>query len=266
MRLEDAVMTLRIHLVAGCNGGSGRSLTAALLAYGLQLHDRRTLLVRQTYAGSVSATDPIGATLPVPCHGLLLPAPYELPADLAAELATTIHDADGRFVATLTNRATAEIGTDGDVVVDLCCHDRACNSATIRGAAAILIPARASVPEIDWAVRGFGHIRETQHSPDSPVPTLLAAIAPDSERGRQVALLGAMLRDCDPEHDLVPGELADVIVDVPFLDDAALTALLFERSIWNDPQLIERCHTFAAAVAARADAFMTVPMEDADDL
>lgn len=68
-------MTLRIHVVAGCNGGSGRTLTAALLAYGLHLQGSRTMLVRQTYAGSVSAIDPIGATLPVPCSRLVLPAP-----------------------------------------------------------------------------------------------------------------------------------------------------------------------------------------------
>lgn len=260
------MMPLRIYLVAGFNGGSGRSLTAALLAYGLQLHGRRTLLVRQTYAGSVSAIDPIGATLPVPCCELSLPGPYDLPADLAAGLATTIHDADGRFMAALTNLATAEIGADGDVVVDLCCHDRACNSATIRGAATILIPARASVPEIDWAFRSFRHIRDTQRCQGTPVPTLLAVVAPDSERDRQMALLGAMVRDCDPKRELLPNEPTEFIVNVPFLDAAALAGLLFERAIWRDPQLTERCRTFAAAVAARADAFMTMLPENADDL
>lgn len=259
-------MPLRIYLVAGCNGGSGRSLTAALLAYGLHLQARRTLLVRQTYAGSVSAIDPIGATLPLPCNKLVLPAPYELPTDLAAGLATTIHDSDARFVTALTNHATAEIGPDGDVVVDLCCHDRACNAATISDAAVILVPARASVPEIDWAVRSFSHIRDIQRCSDTPIPTLLAPIAPDDERARQMALLGALLRECDTEHDLVPGEPADLMVEVPFLDGAFLTALLIERSIWRDPHLTERCHTFAAAATARADAFMTVLSENADDL
>lgn len=259
-------MTLRIHLVAGFNGGSGRSLTAGLLAYGLHLHGRRTLLVRQTYAGSVSASDPIGATLPLPCNELLLPAPYELPADLAAGLATTIHDADARFMIALTNHATAEIGPDGDVVVDLCCHDRACNAATICGAAVILMPARASVPEIDWAVRSFSHIRDIQRCRDTSIPTLLAPIAPDDERARQMTLLRAMLRECNSEHDVVPGEPANVMVEVPFLDDAALTALLIERPIWRDPQLTERCRVFAAAVAARAAASMTMLPEDADDL
>ncbi|RJF76397.1 hypothetical protein D4Q52_06685 [Rhodopseudomonas palustris] len=259
-------MPLRIYLVAGFNGGSGRSLTAALLAYGLQRHGRRPLLVRQTYAGSVSATDPIGATLPVPCSRLVLPAPYELPADLTAGLATTIHDTDARFMIALRNQATAETGPDGDVVVDLCCHDRACNAATISDAAVILVPARASVLEIDWAVRSFSHIRDIQRCRDTPIPTLLAPIASDDERARQMALLGAMLRECDPEHHLVQGEPADVMVEAPFLDGASLTALLIERPIWRDPQLTDRCRAFAAAVAARADAFMTVSMGDADDL
>ncbi len=247
-------MALRIYLVAGFNGGAGRSLTAALLAYGLHLHSRRTLLVRQSYAGSVSAIDPIGATLPLPCCELSLPRPYELPADLTAGLATTIHDADARFMTALTNHATAEIGPDGDVVVDLCCHDRACNAATISDAAVILVPARASMLEIDWAFRGFSHIRDTQRYRETQVPTLLAVIAPDSERDRQMALLGAMLRDCDPERDLMPGEPAEVMVQVPFLDGARLTSLLIGRPIWRDPQLIERCRAFAAAVAVRADA------------
>jgi len=266
VRLEDPVMALRIHLVAGFNGGSGRSLTAAMLAYGLHIQTRRTMLVRQTYEGSVSTTDPIGATLPLPCSDLLLPAAYELPADLAPGLATTIHDADGRFMTALTNHATAEIGADGDVVVDLCCHERACNAATIRDAAVILVPARASVPEIDWAARSFSHIRDTQRYRDTPIPTLLATIAPEDERASQMALLGAMLRDCDPECNLVPGEPAEVMVEVPFLDGASLTALLIERPIWRDPQLIERCRTFAAAVGIRAYPLLTVLTEEADDL
>lgn len=166
----------------------------------------------------------------------------------------------------LRNQATAEIGPDGDVVVDLCCHDRACNAATISDAAVILVPARASVPEIDWAVRSFSHIRDIQRCRDISVPTLLAPIAPDDERACQMALLGAMVRECDPEHDLVPAEPADAMVEAPFLDSASLTALLIERPIWRDPQLTERCRTFAAAVAARADAFMTLLSENADDL
>ena len=260
------MMPLRIYLVAGCNGGSGRSLTAALLTYGLHLQERRTLLVRQTYAGSVSAIDPIGTTLPVPCCELSLPRPYDLPADLTAGLATTINDADARFVNAMTDHATAKIGPDGDVVVDLCCHDRACNAATICGAAVILVPARASVLEIDWAVRSFSHIRDIQRCRDTLIPTLLAPIAPNDERARQMALLGAMLRECDSEDDHVPGEPADVMVEVPFLDGASLTALLIERPIWRDPHLIERCRTFAAAVAVRTDAFTKVLPENADDL
>ncbi|ABD07762.1 hypothetical protein RPB_3061 [Rhodopseudomonas palustris HaA2] len=259
-------MPLRVHLVAGFNGGSGRTLTAALLAYGFHLQARRTLLVRQTYAGSVSAIDPIGATLPLPCCELSLPKPYELPADLTAGLATTIHDADGRFMTALTDLATAEIGADGDVVVDLCCHERACNAATIRYGAVILVPVRASVLEIDWAVRSFSHILDSQRYRDTPVPTLLAAIAPDSERAGQTAFLSGMLRDFDPEREFVPDEPREVIVEVPFLDGASLTALLIERPIWQDPTLFERCRIFAAAVALHADACMTVPTEDADDL
>ncbi|MBB5045947.1 hypothetical protein HNR60_000682 [Rhodopseudomonas rhenobacensis] len=259
-------MVLRIYLVGGFNGGSGRTLTAALLAYGLHLQAHPTMLVRQTYEGSVSTIDPIETTLPLPCCDLMLPAPYQLPADLTAGLVTTIHGADARFTMALMERATAEIGSDGDVVVDLCCHERALNAAAIRDAAVILVPARASVPEIDWAVRSISYIRDTQRYRNTPVATLLATIAPESERVRQMALLGGMLRDCDPERDLIPGEPADIVVDVPFLDAASLTALLDERPIWRDPQLIERCRAFAAAVAVRADRCMTMLTEDADDL
>ena len=259
-------MALRIYLVAGFNGGSGRSLTAALLAYGLHLQAQPTMLVRQTYVDSISTIDPIETTLPLPCCDLLLPAPYQLPADLNPGLVATIHSADARFTTALMERATAEIGDDGDVVVDLCCHERALNAAAIRDAAVILVPVRTSVCEIDWAVRSTSYIRDTQRYRNTPVPTLLGTIAPDGERDRQMALLSGMLRDCDPDRELVPDQPADIVVDVPFLDEASLTELLNERPIWLDPQLIERCRAFAAAVTDRADAFMTLLAEEADDL
>uniref|UniRef100_Q07SK5 CobQ/CobB/MinD/ParA nucleotide binding domain-containing protein n=1 Tax=Rhodopseudomonas palustris (strain BisA53) TaxID=316055 RepID=Q07SK5_RHOP5 len=259
-------MALQIYLVAGSNGGSGRSLTAAVLAYGLHLQARRTMLVRQTYDGLVSTIDPIETTLPLPCCELMLPARYELPGDLSAGLAMTIHGADSRFMAALTELAVAEVGSDGDVVVDLCCHERACNAPAIRDAAVILVPVRTSVFEIDWAVRSFAYIRDTQRYRDTPVPTLLATIAPECERARQMALLAGLLRDCDPDRDLLPGEPAEIVVEVPFLDEATLTALLDERPIWQTPNLIERCRAFAAAVAVRADAFATMLAEDADGL
>ncbi|MFC0242637.1 hypothetical protein [Rhodopseudomonas telluris] len=259
-------MPLRIHLVAGFHGGSGRSLTAALLAYGLHLQARRTLLVRQTYDGSVSAIDPVGATLPFPCTSLLLHPPFELTTGVSIKLAAAINQADARFLIALKHLAIAEVGADGDVVVDLCCHDRACNRATMRGAAVIIVPVRTSVLEIDWAFRSFSHFRDKQRKRRTPVPTLLAAIAPDRERDHQKALLDAMLRESDPERELMPAEPADLIEEVPFLDSAALTALLFERSIWQDPQLMERCRAFAAAVAVHADAYVTRMKGDADDL
>ncbi|KPF95518.1 hypothetical protein IP86_19075 [Rhodopseudomonas sp. AAP120] len=259
-------MALRIYLLAGVNGGSGRSLTAALLAYGLHLQGRRTLLVRQTYAGSVAAIDPVGATLPVPCSSLMLQPPFELTAGVSIRLAAAINQADARFIIAVKHLAIAEVGADGDVVVDLCCHDRACNRATMRGAAVIIVPVRTSVLEIDWAFRGFSHFRETQRKRSTPVPTLLAAIAPDRERDPRRALLDAMLRESDPERELMPAEPADLIEEVPFLDAAALTALLFERSIWQDPQLMERCRAFAAAVAVHADAHVTRVTGDANDL
>ena len=259
-------MALQIFLVGGFNGGSGRTLTAALLAYGLHLQGRRTMLVRQTYVDAISTIDSIETTLPLPCCDLLLPAPYELPSDLTAGLTMTIHGADARFTTALTERAMAEIGSDGDVVVDLCSHERALNAAAIRDAAVILVPVRTSVCEIDWAVRSFSYIRDTQRYRNTAAPTLLATIAPDSERVGQMALLGGMLRDCDPERDLVPGEPVEIVVEVPFLDEAMLTALLDERPIWQNPNLIERCRAFAAAVAVRADAFLAMLTEDADDL
>lgn len=260
------MMAPRIYLLAGFNGGSGRSLAAALLAYGLHLLGRRTMLVRQTYAGSVAAIDPVGTTLPVPCTSLMLQPPFELTASMSIKLATAINQADARFLIALKHLAIAEVGADGDVVVDLCCHDRACNAATARGAAVIIVPVRTSVLEIDWAFRGFSHFRETQRKRRTPVPALLAVIAPDRERDHQRTLLDAMLRESDPKHELVPAEPTDLIMEVPFLDAAALTGLLFERSIWQDPQLIERCRAFAAAVAVRADACMARKMEDANDL
>jgi hypothetical protein len=259
-------MALQIYLVGGFNGGSGRTLSAALLAYGLHLQARRTMLVRQTYEGLVATIDPIATTLPLPCCDLMLPAPYVLPPDLTAGLVMTIDGADTRFMSALTKLALAEIGSEGDVVVDLCCNERALNAAAIRDAAVILVPVRTAVCELDWAVRSFSYICDTQRYRDTMVPTLLTTIAPDSERARQMELLAGMLRDCDPDRDLLPGEPSDIVVEVPFLDEATLTALLDESPIWQDPHLIERCRAFAAAVNVRADGVMTMLAEAADDL
>jgi hypothetical protein len=262
---EDSGMTARIYLVGGWNGGAGRTLTAALLAYGLHLQGRRLALVRQTHHDSIATIDPIETTLPLPCCELELPDPYSLPADLAAGLATMIHGADARFMDALHELALTEVGTDGDVVVDLCCNERAWNAATIRDAAVILVPARESIFELDWAVRGFAHARDTQRYRDLLVPTLVATIAPESGRARQREQLSGLLRDCDPDCDILPGDPSEVIVQVPFLDEATLAALFDERPIWQDPELQARCLAFATAVADRADAFMAMMLEHADE-
>jgi hypothetical protein len=263
---EDAIMAMQTYLVAGFNGGAGRSLTAALLAYGLHLQDRPTILVRQTCSGLLSTIDPLETTLPVPCCELTLPAPYALPSDLTAGLTTMIHGADARFMTALQQMAVAEVGNDGNVVVDLCCNERALNAATMRDASMILLPARASVFEVDWAVRSFARARDIQRYRDAAVPTLLATIVPDSGRTRQMHMLGRMLRDSDPDRELLPGEPSEVVVEVPFLDEATLTALLDERPIWQDPLLSAQCRAFATAAAIRADAFMTMLAEDDGDL
>jgi hypothetical protein len=258
-------MAMRIYLVGGWNGGAGRTFTAAHLACGLHLQGRRTMLVRQTHSGSPAMIDPFEATLPLPCCELRLPEPYMLPPDLAVGMTTMIHHADARFISALHKLALAEVGDEGDVVVDLCCNERALNAATLRDAAAILVPARESVFEIDWAVRGFAHVRDTQRYRDFLIPTLVATIAPDSGRARQAAHLSGLLRDCDPDCDILPGDPSKVIVQVPFLDEATLAALFDERPIWQDPELQARCLAFAAAVAERANAFMTMMLEHADE-
>jgi hypothetical protein len=257
-------MVMRICLVAGYNGGAGRSLTAALLANGLHLQDGRTMLVRQTCEGFVSTIDPIETTLPLPCSDLMLPAPYALPSDLPGGMMAMIHGADGRFMTALHDMAMSEVGSHGNVVVDLCCHERALNAASMRDAAVILLPARSSVFEVDWSVRSFARACDIQRYRDARVPTLFASIVPESGRVRQLELFGQMLRACDPDHELLPCEPSEVVVEVPFLDDATLLSLFDERSIWQDPPLMEHCRAFATAVTVRADAFMTMLAEDAD--
>jgi hypothetical protein len=237
-------MVMRICLVAGYNGGAGRSLTAALLANGLHLQDGRTMLVRQTCEGFVSTIDPIETTLPLPCSDLMLPAPYALPSDLPGGMMAMIHGADGRFMTALHDMAMSEVGSHGNVVVDL--------------------PARSSVFEVDWSVRSFARACDIQRYRDARVPTLFASIVPESGRVRQLELFGQMLRACDPDHELLPCEPSEVVVEVPFLDDATLLSLFDERSIWQDPPLMEHCRAFATAVTVRADAFMTMLAEDAD--
>ncbi|UZE46942.1 sigma-70 family RNA polymerase sigma factor [Rhodopseudomonas sp. P2A-2r] len=262
---EDAFMVMRICLVAGFNGGAGRTLTAALLAYGLYLQDGRTMLVRQTCEGFLSTIDPIETTLPLPCSELALPPPYALPSDLPGGMTAMIHGADGRFMAALHDMAMSEVGNNGNVVVDLSSHERAFNVATMRDAAVILLPARSSAFEVDWSVRSLARACDIQRYREARVPTLIASIVPEAGRARQMELLSQMVRACDPEHELVPGEPSELVVEVPFLDDATLLSLFDERSIWLDPHLMARCRAFATAVTVQSDAFMSM-LADADDL
>lgn len=259
-------MTMRIYLVAGLSGGAGRSLTAALLAYGLHRHDDRTILVRQTCDGLLSTIDPLEVTLPLRCYDLKLPAPYVLPPELPAGLKTMVHGADGRFMTALHDLAMAELGPVGHVVVDLCSHENAMNAATMRDATVVLLPTRSSVFEVDWSVRSFARACDIQRYRDARVPTLFATIVLDSERAHQLELLGQMLRACDPDRDLLSGEPSEVVVEVPFLGEASLLALFDERSIWSDPHLMAQCRALATAVTVRADQFHAMLAEESDGL
>lgn len=258
-------MTVQIYLVAGYSGGAGRSLTAALLALGLH-QDRRTILVRQTCSGQVSTVDAIEATLPLPCFELPLPAPYVLPSDLTIGMTNMISSADTRFLTALHQIAQAELGNDGNVVVDLCCNERALTASSVYEASLILIPSRSSVFEVDWSVRGFARARDIQRYRDVAVPTLLATIVPESGRDRQMQLLESMMRACDPYREALPGDLSDVVVEVPYLDQTMLLALFDERPIWQDPVLIAQCHAFATAAIKRADAYLVMLAQNQEDL
>lgn len=257
-------MTLQIYLVGGLNGGAGRSLTAALLAYGLHLQGRPTMLVEQKDDGIVSEIEPLAATLPLPCCQLALPAPYVLPGDLGVGMRMMIGNADTRFMDALLRLALAEVGEDADVVVDLCSNDRALNAAAMREAALVLFPARPSVFELDWAVRSFASARGVQRHREFVTPALFAPIAPDEQRTSQRDLLSSLMRDCDPDRELVPGDPLQIMIDVPFLSPGLLIELFDERPIWQDPDLAAHCRAFAAAALTRADAFMTM-MEEAND-
>ncbi|MGX7743405.1 hypothetical protein [Rhodopseudomonas parapalustris] len=101
---------MRLYLIGGFKGGAGRSLMAALLAYGLHLLGRPTLLIRQTCDGLVSAIEPIGTTLPLPCRDVALPPAYVLPPDLSDEMIRTIEAADERFSTALAEEAITTIG------------------------------------------------------------------------------------------------------------------------------------------------------------
>jgi hypothetical protein len=257
-------MTLQIYLVGGLNGGAGRSLTAALLAHGLHLQGRPTMLVQQTCEGLVSGIDALATTLPFPCCQLALPVPYELPVDLGPGLRMMVERMDARFMDALQHLALEQVGDDADVVVDLCINERAFNTVAIREATMLVLPVRTSPPEIEWAVRSFARARDIQRYRELVTPTLLATIAPEAQRNRQQGLLRQLLRDCDPDRDLLPGDPSQVMVDAPYLDEATLIELLDERPIWDRADLVARCRTFAEAVAAQADAFL-IMMEQAND-
>lgn len=245
-------MFSRVVLVGGFNGGAGRTLTAAILAHGIHLLGRPAVLVRQSHAGSVSIVDPIESALRVPCYELRLPDPYLLPSDMNVELKTLIQSRDERFMSALDELAQAIVGPDGAVVVDLCSHAQAMNSAALSEAATILLPARESVFEIDWSLRAAAHARGTLHNPRMAVPTLIAAIAPDNRRDSQEALLGRMLRESDPDQEIWPDDPTDVVVHVPFLDEVTLQDLYDEKPIWDDLAFQHRCQAFAQTVLRQA--------------
>jgi hypothetical protein len=96
-------------------------------------------------------------------------------------------------------------------------------------------------------------------------PVLLATIAPHDRRAGQRDLLGNLLRDCDPDRDLLPGEPAELMIDAPFLDESILLDLIDERPIWRDPGLMARCRAFATAAMAGAEAFHSMLAERDDD-
>lgn len=264
-RLENNVMTVRVFLVAGYSGGAGRSLTAALLAFGLH-QDRPTILVRQTYIGQVSTIDAIETTLPLRCFDLPLPAPYVLPSDFTIGMTNMISGADTRFMTALHQMALSELGDGGNLVVDLCCDERALTASTLHDAFLILIPSRSSVFEVDWSVRTFARARDIQRYRDVAVPTLLATIVPESGRDGQIELLEIMMRACDPYREALPGDLSEVVVKVPYLDQAVLLALFDERPIWQDPVLIIQCREFAKAAIERADGYIDMLARNQDDL
>lgn len=258
-------MTQRIYLVGGLNGGTGRSLNAALLAHGLHLQSRPTLLVQQTCEGIVCGIEALALTLPLPCCQLMLPAPYALPVDLSPRLRMMVEGMDARFIDALHDLALKQVGDDADVVVDLCTNERALNTVTIREATALVLPVRASPPEIEWAVRSFTRVRDIQRYREFVTPTLFATIAPETERNRQRELLGRLLRDYDPDSDLLPGDSSQIMVDAPFLDEAILIELLNERPVWDRAGLITHCRAFAEEVTAQADAFLDMIDEANDD-
>ncbi|MBI5131245.1 MAG: hypothetical protein HZA66_17535 [Rhodopseudomonas palustris] len=248
-------MAMRTFLVCGFKGGAGRSLTAAMLACGLHLQARPTLLVRQTAHNIYSVIEPIEATLPLPCRELMLPAPYDLPPDLTEDIAAMVDAADARFSDALGQLARAEIGADGDVVVDLSCVGGALNAASLRDAFAIVVPTRASVFDVDWAVRSAAFVHELQQTSDRSVPAVLATISPDQDRGRLMRQLRALLRHVKSLHrGLLPDEPSRFSVEAPFLGEATLEALICGRPIWQDRDLAGRCRAFAEAVVGLAEA------------
>jgi hypothetical protein len=95
---------------------------------------------------------------------------------------------------------------------------------------------------------------------------LLATIAPDDQRAGQRTLLASLLRECDPECDLCPGEPSELMIDAPFLDEASLLNLVDEQPIWRDPDLTARCHAFATAAMAGAEIFHSMLAEHDDEL
>lgn len=254
-------MTLRIHLISAWNGGAGRTFTAALLAFGMHLQGRRTLLIRQIHSGSLGVSDAFAATLPLPYRELRLPDPYALPSDLGAAMTSLVHAADGRFIDAVHDLALKEVGADADVVIDLCCHERSLNEATLREATVVLVPARAPLFESDWSARTLIGIRYAHRDRHLLVPTLVGTIVPEQDRAQHMSKLSGLLRDCDPDQDLLPGDPTDIMVAVPFLDDAELLALFDERPIWHDLDLQARCTAFATVVDERADAIMATILE-----
>jgi hypothetical protein len=197
----DVAPRLRLHLVGGLGGGAGRSITAALLALGLHLLGRKTVLVQQVLPEMSDEFD-LFARLPIARCRLALPPALALPADTNPGVQSLLETLDDRFLATLRGEVLAQVGREADIVVDLCAADRALNAALMREAFVVLTPARFSIFELDAALRTLTRARDVERYRGFVTPSFFVPIGPDNARADLFKLFGLLLHDYDPDDAL----------------------------------------------------------------
>ncbi len=229
-------------------GGTGRSLTAALLALEQHALGRSVRLIQLGRDGDdPDAFDP-GDGFPVPrLRQMLLPAhearhPRHLalvvslrgyapvPAATEVGLGTTVRP----LIATWKQAVTEWSRGVDDVVIDLPAVSSWDIWPLLEEVTTIVIPVRASPLEVDGAVRSFLDLDGPLRLLGVPIRPRFAQLVPLDRIGEHAERLLRVMRGYDPAADVVNEEKPLMVRDVPVLSDRVIQRFVDGQYWWED--------------------------------